>query len=44
VKLREFNEFPYRVMFIERGQSKQGTAMLELTGWEEETYAENPPF
>lgn len=44
VKLREFNEFPYRVMFIERGQSKQGTAMLELTAWEEETYKDNPPF
>lgn len=44
VKLKEFDQFPYRVMFIERGQSKQGTAMLELTAWEEETYKDNPPF
>lgn len=43
VKLKQFNEFPYRVMFRTKGQSKQGTPMLELVGWKEEDYAE-PPF
>jgi hypothetical protein len=44
VKLKQFNEFPYRVKFITRGQSQQGTPMLELTAWEEEEYSDNPPF
>lgn len=44
VKLREFDQFPYRVMFIARGQSKQGTPMLELTAWEDEQFKDNPPF
>jgi hypothetical protein len=44
VKLKQFNEFPYRVMFIARGQSQQGTPMLELTAWKEEDYTDNPPF
>ncbi len=42
VKLKEFDEFPYRVMFRERGVSKVGgTPMLELVKWEQE---EPPPF
>jgi hypothetical protein len=44
VKLKEFNEFPYRVKFIARGQSKQGTPMLELTAWTEDEYSDTPPF
>jgi hypothetical protein len=44
VKLQEFNEFPYRVIFVTRGTSKQGTPMLELNAWTEEQYADNPPF
>lgn len=43
VKLKQFNQFPYRVQFITRGVSKQGTAMLELASWKEEDYQE-PPF
>lgn len=43
VKLREFDQWPYRVMFAERGKSQQGTPMLELTTWKEEDFAE-PPF
>jgi len=36
VKLREFGQFPYRVMFRQRGVSKiGGTPMLELVKWEE---------
>jgi len=42
VKLREFDEFPYNVMFRQRGVSKiGGTPMLELTKWEPEP---EPPF
>jgi hypothetical protein len=44
IKLEEFNEYPYRVMFITRGQSRQGTPMLELTAWEEEAEPEPAPF
>jgi hypothetical protein len=42
VKLKQFNEFPYKVMFITRGQSKQGTPMLELTTGPDEAFAEVP--
>lgn len=42
VKLREFGQFPYRVMFRQRGVSKiGGTPMLELVKWET---PEEPPF
>jgi hypothetical protein len=44
VKLKEFDQFPYRVRFITRGTSKQGTPMLEMEAWEESEYADNPPF
>jgi hypothetical protein len=44
VKLKQFNEFPYRVMFHERGVSKQGTPMLELRAWKEEDFSDEPPF
>jgi len=44
VKLKQFDEFPYRVMFIARGQSAQGTPMLELTSWTEDQFEDNPPF
>lgn len=43
VKLKEFDQFPYNVMFRERGVSKVGgTPMLELVKWEPET--DPPPF
>lgn len=35
VKLRQFNALPLPVKFIERGRSQQGTAMLELSKWDE---------
>ena len=42
VKLKEFDQFPYNVVFRERGVSKVGgTAMLELVKWET---SEEPPF
>lgn len=42
VKLKEFDQFPYRVMFRERGTSKiGGTKMLELVAW---SPGEEPPF
>jgi hypothetical protein len=42
VKLREFGQFPYQVMFRQRGVSKiGGTPMLELVKWET---PEPPPF
>jgi hypothetical protein len=42
VKLREFDQWPYNVMFRTRGTSKVGgTAMLELVKWEPEG---EPPF
>ena len=42
VKLREFDQFPYRVVFRTRGVSKiGGTPMLELIKWEE---TEPAPF
>lgn len=42
VKLKEFGQFPYNVMFRERGVSKVGgTPMLELVKWEPEP---EPPF
>jgi hypothetical protein len=44
IKLEEFNEYPYRVMFITRGQSKQGTPMLELTAWEPTEGQPDVPF
>ncbi len=44
IKLQEFNEYPYRVKFIVRGQSKQGTPMLELAEWHETDYQEEIPF
>lgn len=50
VKLKQFadgpNEewcFPYRVKFITRGESKQGTPLLQLAMWKEEDYTA-PPF
>lgn len=42
VKLKQFEQYPYQVMFRERGTSKiGGTAMLELVKWETEP---EPPF
>lgn len=42
VKLKQFDQYPYRVMFRERGTSKVGgTPMLELVKWEQQ---EEPPF
>ena len=42
IKLREFDQFPYRVVFRQRGVSKiGGTPMLELVKWGE---PEPPPF
>lgn len=43
VKLREFDQFPYQVMFRTRGQSQQGTPMLELVKWEVPE-GQEPPF
>jgi len=42
VKLRQFGALPIPVKFIERGRSQQGTAMLELSKWDE--YDSPPPF
>ena len=44
VKLKEFGEFPYKVVFINRGTSKQGTPMLELTSWKDDDFEDEPPF
>jgi hypothetical protein len=44
VKLEQFDEYPYKVVFINRGTSKQGTPMLELTAWKDEDFADGPPF
>jgi hypothetical protein len=49
VKLKEFDQFPYRVMFRQRGTSKiGGTPMLELVKWDEEPQSngeqDKPPF
>jgi hypothetical protein len=44
IKLEEFGEYPYKVVFITRGTSKQGTPMLELTAWKDEDFEDNPPF
>lgn len=42
VKLKEFDQYPYRVMFREKGTSKVGgTKMLELVSWVPD---EEPPF
>ena len=42
VKLKEFGQWPYQVMFMERGHSKiGGTPMLELRKW---VTVEPPPF
>ena len=43
VKLQEFDQYPYRVMFRTRGTSAVGTPMLELVQWDEPP-AEPPPF
>jgi hypothetical protein len=47
VKLQEFDQYPYQVMFRTRGQSRHGTPMLELVKWEpDDSDSENssPPF
>lgn len=44
IKLEEFNEYPYKVMFITRGSSKQGTPMLELTEWPKDYEPAEVPF
>jgi hypothetical protein len=44
IKLEEFGQYPYKVVFITRGTSKQGTPMLELTAWKDEDFEDNPPF
>ena len=44
IKLEEFGEYPYKVVFITRGKSRQGTDMLELTSWKDEDFKDNPPF
>ena len=41
VKLRQFDQWPYKVMIMERGRSAQGTPMLELRKWVE---LDAPPF
>jgi hypothetical protein len=43
VRLQELNAFPAQVQFITRGQSQQGTPMLELTKWSEQN-TEPAPF
>jgi hypothetical protein len=42
VRLQELDAFPVNVQFITRGQSKQGTPMLELTKWPEQEQTEVP--
>jgi hypothetical protein len=44
IKLEEFGEYPYKVMFITRGNSKQGTPMLELTEWPKDYDPGEVPF
>lgn len=43
VRLQELDALPAQVMFMTRGQSKQGTPMLELTKWPEQP-SDQPPF
>ena len=40
VRLKQLGGFPVSAKFIERGKSKQGTAMLELTKWSD---SDGPP-
>lgn len=42
VRLQELDAFPAQVVFTTRGQSKQGTPMLELTKWPEVEQTEVP--
>jgi hypothetical protein len=43
VRLQELDAFPAEVQFTTRGQSKQGTPMLELTKWTQQE-SESVPF
>lgn len=44
VKLQEFDQYPYQVMFRTKGQSSVGTPMLELVAWQEPVQEEQAPF